>query len=369
MRPVAEPFGPRSQNKSLMALPKVAVPAALCLAASVILAVSTRQAWDVSRQADRSAVLDVISPSALAAHVGYLASDELQGRATPSPGLELAAKYIAGEFKKAGLSPFAGGNYLQQATFKSRDGTEYHASNVIGILEGSDPTLKETYLILSAHYDHLGTNPRIEGDSIYNGANDDASGTAGVIQLAYALSKAKPRRSIVFIAFCGEERGLLGSRYYGRNPIVPLKQTICQVNLEQIGRFDEVGAPEPVKGSMTGFDFSDVGPLFSKAAQTMGTDIQKHPQNSDAFFSRSDNQSLADLGIPAHTICGAYVFPDYHRPSDHADKLDYKTMATLLKGVAVGVLTIADSDRAPQWNPDNPKAAKYLAAWRALHGD
>lgn len=352
-----------------MTFRKVTAPGALCLAAGVIVAVSAPQAWDVSTHAGRTAVLDGLSQTALAAHVGYLASDELQGRATPSAGLDLAAKYIAGEFKKAGLKPVAGESYFQQATFTSRDGTEYHASNVIGILEGSDAKLKDTFILLSAHYDHLGNNPRIEGDSIYNGANDNASGTAGVIQLAHALSKAKPRRSIVFIGFCGEERGLLGSRYYGRNPVVPLKQTICQINLEQIGRFDEVGAPQPVKGSMTGFDFSDVGPLFSKAAQAVGTDIQKHPQNSDAFFSRSDNQSLADLGIPAHTICGAYVFPDYHRPSDHADKLDYRTMATLLKGIAVGVLTIADSDRAPQWNADNPKAAKYLAAWRALHGN
>jgi hypothetical protein len=132
--------------------------------------------------------------------------------------------------------------------------------NVVGLLRGSDPVLRESYVIVSAHYDHIGVGNPVNGDAIYNGANDDGSGTVSVIELASALAtlKQKPKRSIVFIAWFGEERGLLGSRYYGHHPVFPLKKTVAMINLEQIGRTDSAEGPQINNASMTGFDFTDL---------------------------------------------------------------------------------------------------------------
>ena len=118
--------------------------------------------------------------------------------------------------------------------------------NVIAILRGSDPALKDTYVLVTAHYDHLGVRPDLPGDNIYNGANDDGSGTVSVIELASALAtlKERPKRSLVFMTFFGEEKGLRGSRYYGRHPVFPIEQTVADVNLEQVGRTDSDEGPQ-----------------------------------------------------------------------------------------------------------------------------
>lgn len=326
--------------------------------------------WKPELGPERRAALERISPDSLKGNLSFLASDALEGRATPSPGLTIAAEFIAAQFRKAGLEPGVGNSYFQTTTMKARGSSEEKelpVSNVIGVLRGSDPKLKDSYIIVTAHYDHIGTNPNLPGDDkIFNGANDDGSGTVGVIELAYALAslKTRPKRSIVFMTFFGEERGLLGSRYYGKNPVFPLNQTIAHINLEQIGRTDDREGPRVSGASMTGFDFSDIGPIFATAGKAVGVDISKHPRNSDAFFSRSDNQALADLGVPAHTLCVAYVYPDYHGVGDHWEKVDYPNTAKVLKGIALGLLTLADSKDEPRWNAQNEKATRYLKAWQ-----
>lgn len=235
--------------------------------------------------------------------------------------------------------------------------------NVAGILRGSDPNLKNSYVIVSAHYDHVGMGGA-GPDRIFNGANDDASGTAMVVELARALagSPVRPRRSILFLTFFGEELGLLGSRYYGRHPLLPLDQTIAMINLEQVGRTDDSEGPQLQRASLTGFDFSEVGARLSAAGSAIGVEIFKHPRNSDSFFGRSDNQALADQGIPAHTLCVAFVYPDYHLPGDHWDKLDYDNMALIGRAVALGLLELADNAAPPAWNASNPRAARYREA-------
>jgi hypothetical protein len=136
--------------------------------------------------------------------------------------------------------------------------------NVAAILKGSDPELSKTYILVTAHYDHIGIKPDGEGDRIYNGANDDGSGTVSVIELANALSQMNPhpKRSILFMTFFGEEKGLLGSRYYGGHPLVPLKDTVAQVNLEQVGRTDDTEGPQVGTATFTGFDFSNIPSAF-----------------------------------------------------------------------------------------------------------
>ena len=245
--------------------------------------------------------------------------------------------------------------------------------NVAGILRGSDPTLKGTYVIVSAHYDHLGVREncdRAKEDCVYNGANDDGSGTVGVVELASALSKLKPRpkRSILFMTFFGEELGLVGSRYYGRHPLVPLEQTVAQLNMEQIGRTDDSEGPQVGTLAVTGFDYSEVGATLQRAGESEGVRVYKHPTKSDAYFSRSDNQSLADAGVPAHTAGVAFEFPDYHAVGDEWQKVDFDNMTRVVRTVGRALLALADSAQEPRWNEQNPKTARYVEAWKRLHG-
>jgi hypothetical protein len=308
-----------------------------------------------------------IDASELRRMVTHLASDELEGRGTPSTGLDKAADFIAEEFKKAGLTPGVGESYFQKCELAGRDGTKFFASNVIGMLKGSDPSLSSTYVLVTAHYDHLGKNERLTGDQIFNGATDNASGTAGIIAAANALAKLKqrPKRSILFIAWCGEERGLLGARYYATHPAVPLAKTVAMLNLEQIGRTDDSEGPRLAELSMTGFDMSDMSEAMSTGATAAETKITMHARNSDSFFFRSDNAALAERGIIAHSVCTAFMFPDYHRVSDHADKLDYENMAKVTRAIALGVLVLADSSREATWS-ESEKAKRYRDAWTAL---
>ena len=334
-----------------------------CLAAN-------RFPWHANLTKDRQQVLNHIRPESLKGHLWFISSDLLEGRATPSRGLDLAAEYIAAQFRRDGLEPAGDDDYFQTTTLTARGNTTpQKVRNVIGILRGSDPKLKDTYVMVTAHYDHLGIRKRDGADVIYNGANDDGSGTVSVMELAEALSSLKvhPKRSIIFMTFFGEERGELGSAYYGHHPVVPLEKTIADVNLEQVGRTDDSEGPRVAAISMTGFDYSDVGQIFSEAGKVTGIAVQKHPRFSDAYFSRSDNQAIAYFGVPAHTICTAFSYPDYHQPGDHRDKVDYENMAKVDKMVALGMLAMADSPAEPKWNESNPKTAVYVKAWKATH--
>ena len=241
-----------------------------------------------------------------------------------------------------------------------------------GILRGSDPALKDTYVIVSAHYDHIGVrDPCPAGeDCINNGANDDGSGTVSVIEIASALSALNPRpkRSILFVTFFGEELGLVGSRFYGRNPLVPLAKTVAQINMEQVGRTDDSEGPQVGTLALTGFDYSDVGAVMQRAGELEGVRVYKHPTNSDSFFSRSDNRSLADAGVPAHTAGVTFQFPDYHAVGDEWQKVDFNNMARVVRTVGRGLLALADSQQPPRWTEQNPKAASYLEAWKKLQG-
>ena len=320
--------------------------------------------------------MERVSEESLRANLTYLASDELEGRATPSKGLDKAADYIAEQFKKAKLEPI-NGSYFQTATLAEVGprGAQIERTlapdaprtmrNVVGLLRGSDKKLRDTYIIVSSHYDHVGLATTGE-DRIFNGANDDASGSVSVIELARALAGAKPKRSILFMTFFGEERGLLGSRYYGQHPLVPVAETIAQLNLEQIGRTDATNGPQIKGANLTGYDMTDLPTTLAKAAQLAGVRIWKDAASSDAYFGRSDNQSLADLGVPAHTLSVAYDFPDYHKVSDTADKIDYANMAVVNRGLALGLLEVAASKIPPKWNETYTPAQKYVEAARKL---
>ncbi len=311
--------------------------------------------------------LQTVEARALRAHVKFLSSDLLAGRGTPSPGLDIAAEYIAAKFEEIGIEPGNGPSFFQETLFE-RGETKATVRNVLGVIRGTDPALKDTFVIVTAHYDHLGTRTGGEGDQIYNGANDDASGVAGVIESARALLKARPKRSIVFIAFYGEERGMLGSTFYGKNALFPLKKTVAQINLEQIGRTDDDEGPRVGAFNLTGFDYTDIASYLEPAAKKFGVKLERHAQNSDPYFMRSDNAALARVGVPSTTVSVAYSYPDYHKATDHWEKLDYDNTAKIVNSIAAGILAIANSPKAVTWNASNPKVARYIEAQKAQGG-
>lgn len=323
------------------------------------------------------AYLNKIEAADLKRIVSFLASDELKGRNTPSVGLDMAADFIASEFKMSGVKAGNGDSYFQLAEWtrgKKADQKEMGPTvrNVIGVIPGSDPVLAKQYVIVSGHYDHLGeqrlTDTNANADRIFNGANDDGSGTAGVVELAHALAEEKPKRTIVFITWYGEEKGLVGSTYYVNHPIFPLKDTVANINLEQIGRTDDLEGARVNAGSLTGFNFSSIGTTFAEIGKKMGTEVSGHPTSSASFFGRSDNVAFAAKGIPAHTLCTAFEYPDYHRVSDHADKLDYDNMAKIVKLTAATLMEIANAPSKPTWNKDEPAAKRYIDAAIKLNG-
>lgn len=367
--------------------------ASLCLALIFFLALPVEAARKQTEKplrpdSDLRKATEVITPDSLRSDLSFLSSDALAGRSTPSPGLESAAEFIASRFRAAGLEAPVDGTYFQTADLtpylkeraERRHGKQQGTvvgRNVIGILRGSDPELKNTYLIVSAHYDHIGTldtakgltreKPTTDGDRIYNGADDDGSGTVSVIALAGAFARLKdrPRRSIVFIAFCGEELGLLGSRFYAEHPVVPLRQTIANINLEQVGRTD--GDIKKGRASLTGFDYTTLGPLFKRAGLAFGMDIYKD-ENSSQYFIASDNYSFAKYGVPASTICTAFEFPDYHGLKDEWPKIDYLAMTTLDRIVATVAYSVANDKNSPEWNCNVSKAASFRKAALRTYG-
>lgn len=240
--------------------------------------------------------------------------------------------------------------------------------NVVGLLRGSDPELRDTYVIVTAHYDHVGEGPEVDGDSIFNGANDDGSGTVTVMEIARAMASmdVRPKRSVIFMTVFGEERGLLGSRHYVKNPIVPLIDTIGNVNIEQVGRTDSTDGPRIKTMAFTGHDYSTLPAVLEAAASETGIEVLVNEADSASYFGRSDNVAFAGAGIPAHTICVAFQYPDYHGRGDHADKIDYENMASVNRALALGIWKLADASEVPKWNEDHRRTGAYVKAAAAL---
>ena len=348
-------------------------------AAAATTSATAAQAAQPALPPAQAQLLSSISADAMRGHLAFLSSDALEGRGTPSRGLDVAAAYIASQFQAAGLEPLGDDGYYQTADWREiapqRERAKYADApepllvrNVVGVLRGSDPALSKTYVMVTAHYDHIGIHGDGE-DKIFNGANDDGSGTVSVLELArvFAAQKVRPKRSIVFMTVFGEEHGLVGSRYYGAHPLVPVADTVADINLEQVGRTDDSEGPQVRAVAVTGADYSDVWDVLVRAGEATGIHVTRHPTNSDRYFARSDNQALADLGVPAHTLSVAYEYPDYHGAADTWDKVDYDNMAAVDRAVALAILAIANDPQAPRWNTKNPKATKYADAARKLH--
>jgi hypothetical protein len=278
-------------------------------------------------------------------HLYTLASDEMEGRRTGTPGIEKAAKYIENEFERIGLSTFEGlDSYRQTFDFTPRRSTtKITAANIIGVLEGKSK--KDEYVIISAHYDHLGIRKK-EGvlDSIYNGANDDASGVTGVLALAEYFKKVGNERTIVFAAFTGEEMGLIGSTHFGKG--IDASKFVAGINLEMIGKTPSFG---PNTAWLTGFERSDFGKIVQKNLEGSGYQLFPDPYKNFNLFFRSDNASLARLGVPSHTFSTTPidVDKDYHKASDEAETLNMTVITQTIQAVAKGTESIINGRDTP----------------------
>lgn len=283
------------------------------------------------------------------AELGFLASDELQGRGSGTIYEKKAAEYVGMQFRQFGLEP--GGDtdsdgkrgYLQQVPL--RNGETW---NVIGVLKGSEPG---EAIMLSAHLDHLGVDETLSGDKIFNGADDDASGCVAVLELARVLASGKqPRRTIYFVGFGSEERGGYGSRYFIANSPVPLTEIVADLTFEMLGRPDKKVAA----GSLwlTGFERSTLGPELARQGAALVAD----PRPEQSFFERSDNYSLALRGVIAHTVSSFGLHKDYHRPSDEIGKIDFAFMTRSLNSLVKPVQWLANSTFRPTWMPGKAPA-------------
>ena len=227
-----------------------------------------------------------------------------------------------------------------------QSGGEAVVHNVIGILPGSDLKLKDEAIIFTAHLDHIGEKYGSE-DTVFNGADDDASGVTAVLTLAdaYSAMKTPPKRTMIFMTFWGEEKGLLGSRYYSNHPTWPLEKTVANINIEMIGR-PEAGANEKVW--MTGWHESSLGELMNQGAQEVGILIFEHPQMSRMLYRASDNYSFVEKGVIAHSFSAGSLHADYHQVGDEWEKLELRHMTRVIQGLFAGSLPIAKGDVTPE---------------------
>ena len=279
-------------------------------------------------------------------HLYTLANDSMQGRKAGSPGIEKAAKYIELQFSEIGLKPFENSSFRQSFNHinsRSEKKEELDLFNIIGLLEGT--SLKEEFVIISAHYDHLGQIEGGKGDLVFNGANDNATGVAAMIMLAEYFKKAKiNKRSILFVAFTAEEMGLIGSNYFGQT--ISAESIIAGVNIEMIGKESPFG---PKTAWLTGFDRSTFGKIIQKNLSSSEYKLYPDPYKDFRLFFRSDNASLARLGVPAHTFSTSPMDKDldYHQLSDEVETLDVKIITETIKAISVGIKSIVSGDDTP----------------------
>ena len=277
-----------------------------------------------------------------------LSSDDMRGRKIFSQDIDRAADFIANEFKKIGLENLQPENtgidtssYRQKFTIGS--GHSPPLTNVVGVLPGK--TRKEEYVIFSAHYDHLGVGKPVNGDSIYNGANDDASGVTAVIMLAkYFKTLGNSERTIVFAAFTGEEMGGLGSQYFSKQ--FDPNKVVAMFNIEMIGTESKWGKNSAY---ITGFEKTDMGQILQKNLEGTGFTFYPDPYTLENLFYRSDNATLALLGVPAHTISTSKMDsePNYHKVSDQIETLELDNMTMIVRSIALSSKTIVNGVDTP----------------------
>lgn len=277
-----------------------------------------------------------ITAKELSDHLYIYASDEFEGRNTGQPGQKKAVEYLKSFYvNKEIKSPINENDYFQEvpASFMNkliRSGKLKDSENVLAYIEGSEKS--EEIIVISAHLDHVG----VEKGAIYNGADDDGSGTVAILEIAEAFQRAQmegngPKRSILFLHVTGEEKGLLGSRYYTKNPIFPLANTIANLNIDMIGRIDERHLENPNYIYLIGSDklsseLHVISEETNKKYIQMDLDYKYNDDNDpNRFYYRSDHYNFAKVNIPIIFYFNG-THKDYHRPTDTPDKINYELL-------------------------------------------
>lgn len=298
------------------------------------------------------------------ANMAFLAGDELRGRGSATRDEHIAALFAAAQFASLGLAPGGdNGSFLQKIALPSPlpPATQQRVSrfentprtetwNAIAILQGTYPAGE--VILLTAHLDHLGIGPaNSSGDTIYNGADDDASGTTAVLALAHALSVGpRPRRTIVFALFGSEEIGGFGNAAFLAHPPVPLASIVANLEFEMIGRPDPAVASSDLGPDalwLAGFNRSNLGPELAKHGAHLVAD--PHPKQN--FFQRSDNYALARQGIVAQSVSSYGLHKDYHQPSDELSTIDFPHMVNAIASMVEPIRWLANTTWRPSWNP------------------
>lgn len=269
----------------------------------------------------------------LKTHLYIIASDEFEGRNTGEPGQKLAAAYIKDFYIARNIaSPLGGNNYFQTISAEHMQRNLKPSENVVAFIKGSEKS--DEIVVISAHYDHLGMN---EDGDVYNGADDDGSGTVAVMAIAEAFQKAVedgngPKRSILFLHVTGEEKGLLGSKYYVNFPIFPLENTVADLNIDMIGRSDEAHENDPNYVYLIGSDkiskelhnlSEEMNDKFTKLDLDYTYNLDTDPNR---FYYRSDHYNFAKNNIPVIFYFNG-THENYHRISDTPDKINYELLA------------------------------------------
>ena len=315
---------------------------------------------------------ETIKVEDLEKHLIILASDSMEGRETGKKGQKMAADYIMNHFKNIGIPPYKKKSYYQK--FKVKNGrhmckcddcdTDFlkkmlgknkyiKGENVLGFIEGTD--LKEELIIITAHYDHLGKHE----EKVYNGADDDGSGTVATLEIAEAFMLAKkegngPRRSVLIMPVSGEEKGLLGSKYYTDHPIYPLENTVANLNIDMIGRVDdwhENGDYVYLIGAdMLSQELHDISEQTNDQYIGLELDYTFNAEDDpNRYYYRSDHYNFAKNNIPVIFYFNG-VHEDYHKVTDTLEKIDFNKIQTITRLVFLTAWELANRDERIQLN-------------------
>jgi Zn-dependent M28 family amino/carboxypeptidase len=334
-----------------------------CFSCCLICLIGSGQSTSMTNISETNSFNTALAP------LRFLASDELMGRSSVRPEIHIAARYISEAFRGFGLKEVNGTNdYFQLFEIKSTNPNGiFAAKNVMGWVEGTDPKLKNEFIILSSHYDHLGVSqhPKMEEgklDSIYNGTRDNAIGTTAVIDAARYFAKFPAKRSILFIAFSGEEMGLLGSKYFAEHPPLPLGSIVYDLNIDNASYNDTSSI------TLVGLGRTTADEDIKNACKQFDLAILPDPLAGRLFYG-SDNTPLAEKGIPAPTYSlGMKSFDQsilnrYHQLSDEVGNFNLNYGLKFIHSYILAAENIANNPMTPQWT----KGDKFEPVWKSLH--
>ena len=302
-----------------------------------------------------------ITAKELKKHLYIVAADSMQGRETGSDGQKKAGRYLISEYLKSGVSfPKSATSFYQPipASYfvKTRGPKLPNSENIWAFIEGSEKS--DEILVISAHYDHVGEK---KGE-IYNGADDDGSGTVALLEVAQAFAMAKmegkgPKRSVLFLHVTGEEHGLHGSRFYSENPLFPLKNTIANINIDMIGRRDTLHPNTNnyvyvIGADRLSTDLHDITEAANREYIKMDLDYKYDDRNDpQRFYYRSDHYNFAKNGVPSVFLFNG-IHADYHKPTDEADKIEYDALEKRTKLVFAMAWELANREKRPVVDKD-----------------